>query len=120
LVLIVVANLLENAWKFTAKKANAGVEFRRTQSRGQSVFVVRDNGAGFEQAYAHKLFNPFQRLHSEREFAGTGIGLATAQRIVRRHGGNIWAEGAPEQGAAFYFTFEEGVPHSAVESNLAG
>jgi PAS domain S-box-containing protein len=97
-------NLLGNAWKFTAKIADPRVEVRKRVEEGRPVFVVRDNGAGFEQAYAHKLFAPFQRLHGSSEFDGTGIGLATVQRIVQRHGGRIWAEGEVGRGATFYLT----------------
>ncbi len=94
-------NLLGNAWKFSAKRDGARIELGRNDD---GVFFVRDNGAGFDAAYADKLFAPFQRLHSATEYPGTGIGLATVQRIVRRHGGKIWAEGAVDQGATFYFT----------------
>ena len=94
-------NLLGNAWKFTAGRPDAEIAFDRD---GEGAYVVRDNGAGFDMAYAGQLFVPFQRLHGAAEFPGTGIGLATAARIVRRHGGNIRAEGKPGEGAAFYFT----------------
>jgi PAS domain S-box-containing protein len=97
-------NLLGNAWKFTSKTPRPRVEVGRTVVDGRSVFYVRDNGAGFEQAYAHKLFGAFQRLHTVSEFAGTGIGLATVERIVRRHAGRAWAEGEVGRGATFYFT----------------
>jgi PAS domain S-box-containing protein len=100
-------NLLGNAWKFTAKHRAATIEFGQTRRNGKTVYFVRDDGAGFDMAYADKLFSPFQRLHQQREFAGTGIGLATVQRIIRRHGGQVWAEGAVEQGATFYFTLGE-------------
>ena len=97
-------NLLGNAWKFTAKTPEARITFGRAERAGEQTFYVRDNGAGFDMAYAQKLFAPFQRLHSNQEFPGTGIGLATVQRIVRRHDGRIWAEGRPELGATFFFT----------------
>jgi PAS domain S-box-containing protein len=97
-------NLLGNAWKFTARSDPARIELGVAPSDGQVAFYVRDNGAGFDMAYATKLFAPFQRLHRANEFAGTGIGLATAQRIVNRHGGRIWAEGVLAQGATFFFT----------------
>jgi light-regulated signal transduction histidine kinase (bacteriophytochrome) len=102
---IVLENLLGNAWKFTCKKPAAKIEFLRMESDAQEAFVVRDDGAGFDPAFKGKLFGAFQRLHSDREFPGTGIGLATVQRIVRRHGGEAWAEGTVGQGAAFYFTY---------------
>ena len=104
---IALENLLSNAWKFTSKRPVAHVEFGRTQVAGTLVFFVRDDGAGFEAAYADRLFGAFQRLHTTREFAGTGIGLATVQRIVKRHRGRIWAEGEVDCGAIFYFTFAE-------------
>ena len=105
LLRIVLENLLSNAWKFTARQERAQIEFGTGADReGRKVYFVRDNGAGFDPKYAAKLFSPFQRLHSEAQFAGTGIGLATAQRIVHRHGGEIWAESAVNSGAGFYFT----------------
>jgi PAS domain S-box-containing protein len=100
---IVLDNLLRNAWKFTGKRAHARIEINQ-QPGNPPVFFVRDNGAGFDMEYAKKLFGVFQRLHTAGEFPGTGIGLATAQRIINRHGGRVWAEGAVEQGATVYFT----------------
>jgi light-regulated signal transduction histidine kinase (bacteriophytochrome) len=99
-----VENLVGNAWKFTSKVPAARIEFGATDKDGSRAFFVRDNGAGFDMAFAKKLFAPFQRLHTVEEFPGTGIGLATVQRIVRRHGGRTWAEGAVDAGATFYFT----------------
>ena len=101
---IVLVNLLGNAWKYTAKRPEAHVAFSRQTSGNDTVFYIRDNGAGFNMTQSHKLFAPFQRLHEDSEFEGTGIGLATVQRIISRHGGRIWAEGAVGQGATFYFT----------------
>jgi signal transduction histidine kinase len=100
-------NLLGNAWKFTSGSAAARITFGAAQDDGGRFYYVQDNGAGFDMAYADKLFAPFQRLHKASEFAGTGIGLATVQRIVHRHGGRIWATGAVGQGATFRFTLPE-------------
>jgi signal transduction histidine kinase len=97
-------NLLENAWKFTGKREDGCIEVGDRMDDGKRVFFVRDNGAGFDPELAYKLFNPFQRLHSSSEFEGTGIGLATVDRIIRRHGGHIWANGEVGRGATFSFT----------------
>jgi len=104
LLRVVMESLLDNAWKFTAKHPRARIEFGVTQHDGQAAYFVHDDGAGFDMAYANKLFGTFQRLHAMTEFEGTGIGLTTVQRIIDRHGGRVWAEGAMEQGATFYFT----------------
>jgi PAS domain S-box-containing protein len=104
LLRLVIANLLGNAWKFTSQRAPARIDFTRTDVDGLDVFHVRDNGAGFDMAHAANLFVPFRRLHAESEFEGTGIGLATVERIVRRHGGRVWAEGAKDAGAVVHFT----------------
>jgi two-component system, sensor histidine kinase and response regulator len=104
LLKIALENLLQNAWKFTGKQAEPRIEFGVTQTSGEPTYFIRDNGAGFEMTYAARLFGPFQRLHSQQEFPGSGIGLATVQRIIHRHGGKVWAEGLVGQGATFYFT----------------
>ena len=106
LIRIVLTNLLTNAWKFTRKQSLARIEFGSEIHEGQQVYFVRDNGVGFDMAYADKLFGAFQRLHNVNEFEGTGIGLATVERIIHRHGGKIWVEAAVNQGAAFYFTLK--------------
>jgi PAS domain S-box-containing protein len=104
LIRALLDNLLGNAWKFTGTRTRACIKFGAERKGDAVVYSVSDNGAGFDMAYAAKLFAPFQRLHSAHEFAGTGIGLATVQRIVHRHGGEIWADGAVDRGATFYFT----------------
>lgn len=110
LVKIALDNLVGNAWKFTSRTPAASIEIGREHLDGAEVFYVRDNGAGFEMQYAHKLFGAFQRLHAESDFTGTGIGLATVQRIVALHHGRIWAEAEPGRGAVFRFTLDRGNP----------
>jgi light-regulated signal transduction histidine kinase (bacteriophytochrome) len=105
LLRMVLDNLLGNAWKYSSKREHARIEFGRLDDAdGPPTFYVRDNGAGFDMRFAGKLFGAFQRLHGATEFAGTGIGLASVRRIVRRHGGDIRAEAAVDRGATFYFT----------------
>ena len=108
LLRILLTNLLGNAWKFTSKQKHPQIAFGEAKTNGETSYFIRDNGAGFDMAYVGKLFGAFQRLHTAGEFEGTGIGLATVQRIVYRHGGRVWAEGAVNEGATFYFT----LPHS--------
>jgi light-regulated signal transduction histidine kinase (bacteriophytochrome) len=104
LLRLALENLLGNAWKFTGKQPAARVEFGMTSENGASAYFVRDNGVGFDMAYSYKLFGAFQRLHAMTEFPGTGIGLATVQRVINRHGGRVWADAALGTGATFYFT----------------
>ncbi len=104
LIEIALTNLLENAWKFTSRQDTTQITLQRTEQAGAAVYHLSDNGAGFAMEYAQRLFQPFQRLHSEHEFPGTGIGLATVKRVIARHGGQIWATSAPGQGATFSFT----------------
>jgi signal transduction histidine kinase len=103
---IVLDNLLRNSWKYTSHHAHARIEFgaQPSAASSQPVYSVRDDGAGFDQNDVQKLFHPFQRLHGKGDFPGTGIGLATVERILARQGGSIWAEGEVERGAAFYFS----------------
>jgi len=104
LLRIAIENLTRNSWKFTKKQPHARIEFGTAEINGKSAYFVRDNGVGFDMAYADNLFRGFQRLHSPAEYEGSGIGLTTVKRIIDRHGGTIWAESAPEQGSTFYFT----------------
>ena len=102
---VALANLLGNAWKFSSKSSSPRIEFGvETDTEWEPVYFIRDNGAGFNQEYADNLFKPFQRLHGAHEFSGSGIGLATVQRVISRHGGKVWAEGKLDVGATFYFT----------------
>jgi light-regulated signal transduction histidine kinase (bacteriophytochrome) len=116
LIEIVLANLMDNAWKFTSKTENARIEFGALKdgpmhtAREGAVYYVKDNGAGFNPEYTEKMFLPFHRLHTDQEFEGTGIGLAIVERIIHRHGGRIWAEGKPDEGATLFFTLTERQP----------
>jgi len=122
LLRVAFENLIGNAWKFTSKSAKPRIEIGALKDHGRTTYFVRDNGAGFEMAYADKLFGAFQRLHSATEYAGTGIGLATVQRIVHRHGGRIWAEAEIGKGAVFFFTLEAAAeePEEAVGKKAHG
>ena len=104
LLYVALENLLNNAWKYTSKHAKARIEFGVFNENGKSVYYVQDDGAGFDMTFVNKLFGPFQRLHRAAEFPGTGIGLATVQRIINKHGGQVWAKGEIEKGSTFYFT----------------
>jgi light-regulated signal transduction histidine kinase (bacteriophytochrome) len=104
LLQIMMQNLLDNAWKFTARRADALIVVGKQQQNSELVYFVRDNGAGFDMKFADKLFGAFQRLHSGNDFEGTGIGLATVQRVINRHGGRVWADAVINEGATFFFT----------------
>jgi light-regulated signal transduction histidine kinase (bacteriophytochrome) len=104
LIRVVLENLIGNSWKFTAKVQAPRIDFGKMEIDGKPAFFVRDNGAGFDMEHAGRLFGAFQRLHDHNEYAGTGIGLATVQRIINRHGGRVWAEGQVGKGATIYFT----------------
>lgn len=119
LLRLVLENLLGNAFKFTAGCETARIEFCVMQQDWKRVYLVRDNGAGFDMKYADRLFRPFQRLHSDLEFPGTGIGLATVHRIVKRHGGEVWAEGGLRKGATFYFTLDQGADRDGQPHHLS-
>jgi light-regulated signal transduction histidine kinase (bacteriophytochrome) len=105
---LVLQNLLGNAWKFTERSGKATIELGSLADGGETVYYVRDDGAGFDMAYANKLFRPFERLHDAAEFEGDGVGLASVERVILRHGGRIWAEGETGKGATFYFTLGGG------------
>jgi signal transduction histidine kinase len=121
LLAVVMENLVENAWKFTARTEHPRISIgSRPGPDGQAIFFVKDNGAGFDMAYADKLFNAFQRLHSNTDFEGTGIGLATVHRIVSRHGGRVWAHGRPGEGASFEFSLKPGGSHEQEQQDPAG
>ncbi|MGA2419921.1 MAG: ATP-binding protein [Candidatus Acidiferrum sp.] len=107
LLRVAIENLINNAWKFTSKRSDSLIEFGTTQKDGEDAFFVRDNGAGFDPANAGRLFGAFQRLHGPAEFPGTGVGLATVQRVIHRHGGRIWAESSLDHGATFFFTLPQ-------------
>ncbi|PTY08876.1 hypothetical protein DB347_04710 [Opitutaceae bacterium EW11] len=107
LLRIAIENVFGNAWKYTGKKQQAEIEFGRTEAPGETVYFVRDNGCGFDMQYVHRLFGPFQRLHTVNEFPGTGIGLASVRRIIQRHGGRVWIEGKEGEGATIFFTLPD-------------
>jgi light-regulated signal transduction histidine kinase (bacteriophytochrome) len=115
LMRVALSNLLSNAWKYTGRMAHALISFSKEHIAGQVVFCIRDNGAGFDMAYASKLFAPFQRLHSAREFAGSGVGLACVARVIHKHGGRIWADAKTGEGAAFYFTVPDSLGSEETE-----
>jgi light-regulated signal transduction histidine kinase (bacteriophytochrome) len=107
LTAIALTNLIRNAWKFTSKISHPFIEINATEKHDGKVFFVRDNGAGFDMSQTSRLFQPFQRLHSEAEFPGTGIGLTVVKRVIDKHGGAIWVESEPDKGTTFYFTFPQ-------------
>jgi light-regulated signal transduction histidine kinase (bacteriophytochrome) len=107
LMSVAIGNLIGNAWKYSSKSEHPRIEFGYFKKDGERVYYVKDNGAGFDMSKANDLFVPFKRLHSEKEFKGTGVGLAIVERAIVRHGGKIWAESEVGKGATFYFTLEE-------------
>jgi light-regulated signal transduction histidine kinase (bacteriophytochrome) len=115
LLQLALNNLIDNAWKFTSQREDARIEFAAEHVAVQTIYRLQDNGVGFDQKYQDKMFMAFQRLHGQDKFEGTGIGLATVQRVITRHGGQIWAEGVVDQGATFYFTLPDaGIGSQAV------
>jgi light-regulated signal transduction histidine kinase (bacteriophytochrome) len=106
LMKIVMENLLSNSWKFTRRKEDPMIGFGVDFKEDNAIYYVRDNGAGFDMKFIERLFKPFHRLHSESEFEGTGVGLATVYRIIKKHGGDIWADAIKNKGATFYFTLQ--------------
>jgi light-regulated signal transduction histidine kinase (bacteriophytochrome) len=107
LLRVVMGNIIGNAWKYSARNETTTIEFNMMGHEGKQVYFVRDNGTGFDMAEADRIFHPFHRLHSREEYSGHGIGLAMVQRIIQRHGGRVWAEAKPEEGATFYFSLPE-------------
>lgn len=121
LLAIVLENLIGNAWKFTSRMAQAMIRIDRASGTGQTnTYVVADNGAGFDMAHATKLFTTFQRLHSAGEFEGTGIGLSIVYRIIKRHGGRVWAESRPDKGARFYVSLPRKLEEDSTEARKEG
>ena len=118
LITVVLENLLRNAWKYSSRNELTHIEFGCRQEADEIIFFVRDNGAGFDPAFADRLFQPFQRLHAESDFPGTGVGLATVQRIIGRHGGRVWATGVVNQGAEFFFALPKRQAGFATEQGL--
>lgn len=104
LIAVVMSNLMNNAWKFSQKSEQMNIVFGVEHTNGEMVYYIQDNGVGFKMQYADKIFSAFQRLHNNKDYEGSGIGLATVQRIIHRHGGQIWAKSMPDQGSTFYFT----------------
>ena len=117
LILVVLENLIGNAWKYSSKRNPAKIQFGFHEAADEVIFFVQDNGVGFSANYADRLFRPFQRLHSHVDFPGTGVGLATVQRIVTRHGGRVWAEATVDQGAKFSFSLPYKPPEEGSGEN---